>query len=287
MKPVLMNPQDIGWQGEIECEGGPVLVANLDDFLQWHGSDAIDPALATQLHYYSPFTGELPESWQPNGPAGHQYLASANPAKSREALMALVLARWPGTDIDRSRSQWHATRPDGRVLRAALWPNSEYDRAIRHFGDEGIHSFGNKASAYLWDALSVPVRIYLGAARDTLLLSSVEFADDEEEAERAYARVLALDTPLETGSLRYHVGDGPVVVAWSPNSVHDLQRPIGTGDTGRDRPGMLLDMAREESGALVWLEPGSYASSRGYHEEDNYGVAWCLLQRLPPGVPGA
>ena len=272
--------RNMAWQTEIECEGGPVLVANLADFLQWHGSEAIDPALATELHYYSPFTGELPENWQPNGPTGHQYLASADPATTRENLMALVLARWPGTDVDRSGLQWHATRPDGRVLRAALSPDSEYDRAIRNLGTEGIHAFGEGASAYLWSAMSTLVRIRVGAARDTLLLSQVEFADDNEEADRAHERVLALNDSAAGPSLHYCVDAGPVVVTWSPNSVGDLRRPIAASEIDRDHPGVLLDLSLEESGALVWLEPGTYASTLGYHEEDNYGVAWCLLRRL-------
>ena len=268
------------WQGDIECEGGPILVANLDDFLQWHGSDPIDPALATELHYYSPFTGELPEAWQPNGPTGHQYLASTDPAKRRDELIAWMLARWPGTEVDRSRPQWRATRPDGRVLRVGLSPDSEYDRAIRNLGDEGVHAYGDGAAAYLWSSASTPVRIHLGAARDTLLLSRVEFADDNDEAERAHDRALALGAASSPNGLRYRVSGGAVVVTWSPNSMGDLRQPIAAADTDRDCPVKLLDLSLEESGALVWLEPGMYGSMLGYHEQDNYGVEWCLLRRL-------
>lgn len=275
----------MSWQGDIECEGGPVLVANLEDFLQWHGSEAIDPALATELHYYSPFTGELPDSWQPNGPTGHQYLASPDPAKRRDELIAWMLARWPGTTVDRSRAQWRATRPDGRMLRVGLSPDSEYERAIRHLGDEGVHAYGDGAAAYFWSSASTPVRIHLGAARDMLLLSKIEFADDNEEAERAHDRSLALGAASSADGLRYRVSAGPVVVAWSPNSARDLQRSIAAEETGRDRPGILLDLSLEESGALVWLEPGIYASALGYHEEDNYGVEWCLLRRQQAGTP--
>lgn len=275
----------MSWQGDIECEGGPILVANLEDFLQWHGSEAIDPALATELHYYSPFTGELPDHWQPNGPTGHQYLASTDLAKSRDELIAWMLAHWPGTEVDRSRAQWRATRPDGRMLRVGLSPDSEYDRAIRHLGDEGVHAYGDGASAYFWGSASTPVRIHLGTARDTLLLSKVDFADDNDEAERAHDRARALGAASNVDGLRYRVSGGPVVVAWSPNSARDLQQPIAAGETGPDRPGMLLDLSLEESGALVWLKPGVYASTLGYHEEDNYGIEWCLLHRLQPGTP--
>ena len=92
-----MNINRPAWFDEIGCEGGPVIVANLDDFLQWRGSEPFNPSNATELHYWSPFTAELPQQWQPNGPSGHQYLPCANPVQTRESLMAFLTERWPGT----------------------------------------------------------------------------------------------------------------------------------------------------------------------------------------------
>jgi hypothetical protein len=131
-----MNKTKLRWSEEIVCEGGPVLVANLSDFRHWRGAEPFDSSQATELHYWSTFTSELPEQWQPNGPDGHQYLAGSNPAQLREQLIALVQTLWPGTSIDRTESIWMATRPDGKKLNIALSPDSEYDNAIRKLEHE-------------------------------------------------------------------------------------------------------------------------------------------------------
>lgn len=275
-----MNTKKLAWSEEIGCEGGPVLVANLDDFEHWCGSDPFDSSRATELHYWSPFTSELSEQWHPNGPNGHQYLASANPSKTREALMSMLLRLWPGTTIDRNDGTWRATRPDGRILNAALSPDSEYDRAIRNLGADGVYRFGSDAIGYLWSAAPGTVRIDIDEQRDFLLLSQVEFADDEVEAQRGHEHALRADWCHASPGTQYRVTLGPVVVAWSPNSARDISRPISRVDTSPSLPGMLLDMTTDGSGALLWLEPGLYQSTLQYHEEDSWTVSWCRLQRI-------
>ncbi|NRR32036.1 hypothetical protein HSX11_17825, partial [Oxalobacteraceae bacterium] len=246
-----MITKTLAWSDEIACEGGPVLVANLDDFKQWRGAEPLDPSEAKELHYWSPFTPELPEQWQPNGPTGHQYLASSNPSETRESLMSLLLKQWPGTTVDRSDGIWRATRPDGRTLNAALSPDSEYDSAIRNLGDEGVHHFGDNNIGYLWSASPGTVRITFGEKRDFLLLSQVEFADDEMEVQKAHEHALSADWLPSDPDTQYRITSGPVVVAWSPNSARDISKPIGYEDTGPSHPGVLLDMATDGSGALL------------------------------------
>lgn len=275
-----MKANHIGWTGDIGCEGGPVLVANAADFDTWRGAETLDAAHATELHYWSSFTGELPPQWHVSGTTGHQYLPAADPCAAREALMSTVLAQWPGTDIDRSWSTWRATRPDGRVLHAALRPDSEYDRVIRELGEEGVHAFGDGASGYFWSVEPGMVRIAVDATRKHLLLSQVACADDEEGVREAHAH--ALNAPWQDGPshLRYRVTAGPVVVAWSPNSARDAQAPLVYPAQAGARPGVLLDMATGSSAALLWLEPGVYASTCQYHEEERWAVSWCRLQRV-------
>lgn len=275
-----MNAKKVAWSNEIGCDGGPVIVANLDDFRHWHGCEPFDASRATELHYWSPFTSELPEEWRPNGPTGHQYLASANPSETREILMSVLCKLWPGTDVDRSDGTWCAIRPDGRILNAALSPESEYDRAIRHLGDDAIHRFGNDAIGYLWSASPGMVRINVDEKRDFLLLSQVEFADDDADAERAYSHALSADCCDAAPSNQYRVTSGPVVVAWSPNSARDMSKPLGDDNVAPSLPGTLLDLATDSSGALLWIEPGLYESTLQYHEEDSWGISWCRLQRL-------
>jgi hypothetical protein len=278
-----MNTKTLAWTETIDCEGGPVLVANLEDFRHWHGAEPFHPSKATELHYWSPFTYELPEQWHPNGPNGHQYLASANPSAVREELMSLILDRWPGTTVDQSEPTWRAIRPDGRILNAALSPGSEYDSAIRKLDAEGIHNFGDGAAGYLWSAAPGEVRINVGEKRDFLLLSQVEFCDDEADAQKAYAFALAAAEPEVSHALQYRVTSGAVMVAWSPNSVRDLSHPIEEPDTLSSSQGILLDLATRHSGALLWLEPGLYESSLQYHEEGSWAVSWYRLQRVEDG----
>jgi hypothetical protein len=215
-------------------------------------------------------------------PHGHQYLATPEPAQKREQLISLVLDLWQGTTVDRTQATWRAKRPDGKVLHVALSPESEYDRAIRNLGAEGIHYFGDGSSGYLWRAAPGMVRIDLNGARDSLILSQVEFADDDEDARRAINHALAADWPHGLTTLRYEVTSGPVVVAWSPNSARDVSTPIGQNDTAPSLPGMLLDLAIGASGALLWLEPGMYASTLQYHEGGSWAVSCCRFQRVPP-----
>jgi hypothetical protein len=275
-----MNAKTLAWSEEIGCEGGPVLVANLDDFLQWRGVEPFHSSRATDLHYWSPFTSELPEKWHPNGPTGHQFLGSANPSEAREKLMSILLNLWPGTTVDRTEATWRATRPDGRILNATLSPDSEYDSATRNLGADGIHQFGEGAVGYLWSAAPGMVRINVDEKRDCLLLFQVEFADDEHDVQKAYDYALRAPWFEVSPTMQYRVTSGAVVVAWAPNSAHDLARPIGHADTGASLSGILLDMATGGSGALLWLEPGLYESALQYHEEGSWAVSCCRLQRV-------
>lgn len=270
------------WFDEIGCEGGPVIVADLDDFLQWRGSEPFDSSSATELPYWSPFTAELPQQWQPNGPSGHQYLTCANPVQTRESLMALLTERWPGTKVDCSDSTWRAIRPDGSILNAALSPDSEYDRAIRDLGPDGVHIYGRNASGYLWSVQPGVVRIDIDETRCYLVLSQVEYADDDTEAQVAYTHALSAPHNHVQPSQQYQITEGPIVVAWSPNSARDWATSRNSMDTTSALPGKLINLSTDGSGALLWLESGVYQSTLQYHEEGSWAVSWCRLQRLDP-----
>jgi hypothetical protein len=275
-----MNTNRLAWFDEIGCDGGPIIVANLDDFLQWRGSEPFSQSSATELHYWSPFTAELPHEWQPNGPSGHQYLPCIDPAQTRELLMAVLTERFPGTKVDRSNSTWRAVRPDGRVLNAALSPESEYDRASRDLGADSVHIYGPGASGYLWSASPGMVRIDIDETRRYLLLSQVEYADDETDAQVAYKHALSSSYDHVKPSQQYQITEGPTVVAWAPNSARDWSMSRRSIETTCALPGQLLDLSTDGSGALLWLEPGVYRSTLQYHEEGSWAVSWCRLQRL-------
>ena len=264
------------WVSEIGCEGGPVLVANATDFEQWYGNEALPEASRSELHFWSPFTGELPARFQPQGPAGHQYLPSQAPAALREELIAELLALWPDTQVDRTSDTWVATRPDGRKLQAVLEPSSEYSIATRDLGSEAVHHYGSGASCFLWSIEPGLVRIAIDERRERLHLAQVAFADGNSEAETAYAH--ALSEAGEPSELQYRITPGSAVALWSPQSIRALPRDArfrcGPGETPR-----LLDLATAGSGAAFWLEPGEYQPFTGYHESPTWGVDWCTLRR--------
>jgi hypothetical protein len=276
-----MSIKSVAWSGEIACEGGPVLVANLEDFEQWRGSESLTAAQATELHYWSPFTGELPEQWQPNGPVGHQYLACANPAEMRVMLMSVVQQLWPGTRIERGQT-WRAIRPDGRTLNASLSPASEYDIAIRHLGDQGVHQYGQAAAAYLWSVMPGIVYLDLDEHRNHVMMIQIEYANDDADEDAALGYAVTAGWQQPDAGEQYRVTGGPVIIAWSPNNAGDLIRPVNADDAAPYLPGKLLDVSSDASAALIWLEPGWYQSGLNYHEEGSWAVSWCRLQRMSP-----
>ena len=72
---------------------------------------------------------------------------------------------------DRSEATWRAIRPDGRILNAALSPDSEYDRAIRTLAEEALHGFQGDAMGYLWSAAPGMVRVSVDERREFLVFS--------------------------------------------------------------------------------------------------------------------
>lgn len=272
-----MTSTHSGLSGEIACEGGPVLVANAADFRHWYGAEPFPLEVRRELHWWSSFTSELPEQFRPQGPVGHQYVATANPSAFRDQLIDAVLSRWPGADVDRSQDTWVVTRADGRSLHAALDPASEYDRAIRDLAHEAVHTFLPASACYLWCVVPGLVRFSISSRLDCLHLAQVEFSDSPSDVAEAYAH--AREADVKPSGHSYEVTAGPVVVAWAPNSVRDLSPTVSLTLANRDAPPRTLDLAVESSGALLWLDPGRYEAYTGYHESETWGVSWCTLKR--------
>lgn len=272
-----MARTDPKWSSEIGCEGGPVLVANWDDFRHWHGAEPFPLEARRELHLWSAFTPQLPEEFRPQGPTGHQYIASETPAALRDQLIDVVTSKWPDASVDRTVDTWIVTLADGRKLHAALDPASEYDRAIRNLGQEAVHSFPPSATCYLWSVEPGLVRVLIRPQLDRLHLAQVVFADGPSDVADAYRH--AAEAKVETTGLSYEVTAGPVVVAWSPNSVRDLSPTSPFPPASRDATPRILDLATAGSGASIWLEPGRYDASTGYHESETWGVNWSTLKR--------
>jgi hypothetical protein len=274
----VSNPEP-RWSSEIGCEGGPILVANNNDFRHWFGAEPFPEEARRELHLWSAFTAELPKEFRPQGSVGHQYIESHAPSALRERLIEGILSQWPSAKVDRTVGTWVVALADGRKLHAALEPASEYDRAIRHLEQEAVYSYPPNAKCYLWSVEPGLVDVSVGADLDQLRLTQVSFADSSSDVAQAYAH--ASQAEAEPSGLSYDITSGPVVVAWAPNSFRDLHPSSLLSMASRDADARVLDFAIGGSGASLWLEPGPYLAHTGCHESDTWGVSWCSLERCP------
>src|SRR5688572_18193313 len=134
------------WDGSVQCDGGPVLVSDLDTFLDWVGDAPLEmlrahlpsdhPILARlpeqkRLRIWGNFTAELPEPFRFIG-GGHRIIECASRDDARAKMIELreaVRASFDGVladDVD-TRGSFRFARRDGAQLNAQLDPNSFYD----------------------------------------------------------------------------------------------------------------------------------------------------------------
>lgn len=281
-------PQVTPWRGTIDCEGGPVLVANASDFARWTGSDPLPISERRELHLWGNFTSELPERFRPAGPTGHQYIPAPDPALLEamcDELLAHVREQWPGTSVRYEFETWFVRRPDGRQMQVQLEPTSEYDRCIRDLREARLHRFDGGRACLVWSAEPGSVDV----VRDSIgriVLVQVRFAEDEGQAEAAVLQ--AVDESMYEGTpmgLSLDIRPGPVVVAWAPNSESDWEARLRTSEPLPTEPGVLLDLSTNQSGAQFAVPPGSYRVVTGSREDDEVGLEWCAL--VPESVAAA
>lgn len=264
------------WCVEIACEGGPVLVANSDDFREWTGSEPFPSSRRKQLLFYSPFTRELPEEFRKYGDTGHVVVETSDPAGLRDRLIAACMESFPGSTVDRTGGSWVLTRSDGKKLHAYLEPSSEYALATRTLKEDGLHAFGNARSCFLWSAEPGVVLVQVSRDHSMLMLAQVNYANSDQDVADAYAHA-STTPPTNDSGVRYEVVQGPVVAIWSPQSAADLQTGFNIDNSSPGNPGVALDLVTSKSGAAVWLRPGRYAARTAYSNAASWGVSWCLL----------
>jgi len=264
------------WSAEIVCQGGPVLVANSDDFREWTGSEPFPSSWRKQLLFYSPFTRELPEDFRKYGDTGHIVVETPDPAVLRDRLIAACMASFPGSTVDRTGDGWVVTRPDGKKLHAYLEPSSEYALAIQTLKEDGMHAFGNARSCVLWSAEPGLVLVQVRRNHSELLLAQVNYTNSDHDIADAYAHA-STTPPTNDSGVRYEVAQGPVVAIWSPQSAADLEAGFNIDSPSAGNPGITLDLVTSKSGAAVWLRPGRYAARTAYNKAASWGVSWCLL----------
>jgi hypothetical protein len=269
----------------IGCEGGPIIVANAEDFKHWRGSDPLPAKARRELHVWSAFTVELPERFRPAGPAGHQLIPGRDYDElvaMRRELVEFVQGRWPGSTVREEFETCTVTRPDGARLWVQLAPVSEYDRCIRDLDCIAAHRFDGERTCVVWSVGPGEVNIHRPELQ-TLELAQVFFADDDAGVAEALGHVQRIPREARADVL-FDVTRGPVVVAWGPNSSGDYRGRVQLQDIGPADGGRVLDFAIAQSGAVLWLAPRRYRATVGEHEADAWGVRWCIL-RSEDGEP--
>ncbi|HEX2643813.1 MAG TPA: hypothetical protein VHU81_12540 [Thermoanaerobaculia bacterium] len=275
------------WRGLIGCEGGPVIVANLADFLYWRGAEPFPDSERRELHLWSPFTSELPDRFHPGGPRGHQFIPAPDHAAledMRDELFRFVVTKWPGTVVTQEHERWIARRPDGAALNVKLDPTSEYDRCIRDLEEVKIHTFDAGRCCLVWSVEPGIVNIVRAAPRQ-LLLVQTRYADDDEQAESAVQNAIEQARAHdEAGEVSFTIKPATVVVSWAPNSALDCRVEALQEQHSSTVPGVLLDLATAESGALLGMPPGAYGVTVGEWTDQQSCAAWCALTwRGEPG----
>jgi hypothetical protein len=270
------------WRGSIDCEGGPVIVAKLADFLHWRGIDPLPDSERRELHLWSLFTSELPEHFRPNGPNGHQFIPAPDHAAleaMRDELFRFVADKWPGTTISKRFERWRIRRPDGGVLNVVFEPASEYDRCIRHLREIQLHAFDAGRRCLVWSSVAQGVVDVLRLAEGHLLLVQVEFADDDEQAESALQSAIAhAQARDDVGEISFVIDESTVVVAWAPTSARDFPAELLADRGSATAPGVPLDSATGMAGALLGMLPGTYSVTTGSWNDERSGGGWCSLR---------
>jgi hypothetical protein len=147
-------------------------------------------------------------------------------------------------------------------------------------GHDSLHGFGDGQACYLWNVAPGSVRVTVDSTRTFLCLAQIEYADNDAGRDAAHAYAVAFQSADPAAGVVYRVGGGIVVIASSTSSVRATSTAIESLPLSAGTPGALVDFASGPNAAALWLEPGLYASSLFYHEEDRFGVSWCRLQRI-------
>jgi hypothetical protein len=276
------------WRSSIACEGGPVIVAGIAEFLRWRGSEPLPNAERRELHLWSSFTSELPERFHPDGPNGHQFIPARDHAaleEMRDELFRFVSDKWPNTIVTKEHERWVARRQDGARLNVEFSPSSEFDRCIRDLSEIKVHNFDTDKRCLVWSAEPGTVEL-LRAASGSLVLAQVRYADDDEAAEAAVQAAFSEALTIERGAeLSFAIEHTTVAIAWATVSARDCPPEVLT-EQSLTAPGVVLDFPTDEAGALLGIAAGTYSVTIGEWSDDQTAAAWCCLKLRGPAQPG-
>ena len=196
----------------------------------------------------------------------------------RDELFQFVADKWPGTTITKKRERWVIRRPDGAALNVEFEPTSEYDRCIRHLREIQLHDFDTNRRCLVWSAIPGVVEV-VRLAEGQLVLVQVETADDDEQAESALQSAIAqAQARDDVGEISFVIDPSTIVVAWAPVSGESFRAELLVERGSAATPGVPLDFAMDNAGALLGMPPGTYGVTTGIWSDERTGGGWCALR---------
>lgn len=291
----------LSWKGAVNCEGGPIVVADVGAWSNWLGAEPFSRLRTMQglpadvlsrlpqqriLHYWGHFTGELPEPF--TWPQGHRFLECATEVDAcaqLSALRAVVTQRFRGT-FRADADGFGFVREDGRRLTAEIAPTSAYDEACQAATDVAWeHPLGPVGAGLFWEMEgggTAEVAMSEDGRELVLVRSWLSGDNATVDAERDEVHALIASRP-EPQRLDAHlsVTSGRVIAAWSPIAPFDLANV-------KDRAALesIIDAQRVVSldtdvfGRIALgfpLTPGRYRASVGRHDSELWSCHWCRL----------
>jgi hypothetical protein len=302
-------PTHAPWDASIQCDGGPVLVADFDTFERWLGAAPFVQMRATlpadhpeverlpeqkTIRFWGHFTAELPEPFRFIG-GGHRSIECASQDDARRKLLELrgsVRAAFDGVlvdDVD-TDGTFRFQRHDGLVLFAQLAPNSYYD-AVWQSHETAVEGYVHTIAggpALFWQMEGVGVADVLVAAdRSQIVLARTWLSGDEQtEAEETAAVQALASQPTEDEELLGEIAieSGIATILWAPIGYHqvteyfeepDVRARVAKENVVSLSTGMLPDI-----GSALRVSPGRWRASAGRHENEQFHCHWCRLRRV-------
>jgi hypothetical protein len=246
--------------GHVSSEGGPVLIADVEDYASWGGADeAWGDHTTFRVHYYGPLVAKLPPEHLPAGPdEWHQnaLVPGAEAAKRRvEELEAIVVSLAPGATRREQRpmgaaellakaraamsakpnamEEWLTAWRDHiehgldwevageRVFHVDVAPNTDYARACDALeGDVALVTIGGDRRGLVWDLEGSGTARVARRTDDRGLLLLRTWVDEDDHERAARAHAVKGENEEAAGAITLRTGR--TIIAWAPVHPQNL-----------------------------------------------------------------
>jgi hypothetical protein len=306
--------RDYGWCGHASSEGGPLLVADLDAYVAWRGSDELwDDSATFRVHYYGPLVAKLPPLFQPRGAdQWHQYqcVAGIDAARTyvrdlraaaeqlepelamreQKTMTPAQLRTMAAGKLDDWLVAWRDHMEQGadfyagneRVLHVDAKPDTDYARACEALkGDAAVVTFepGGSSRGLVWELEGAGTAdIAQGRASFLVMRSWLDSEGKFEDAARDCA-LRSTDEEQEIAAVTFP--SGRVAIVWAPVSSSDVTATTSTSvavplrEVANTSEAVQLNQPGIVGvGLLLHVTPGTYRVTCGTHEDDEWSCRW-------------